>query len=510
MPPLVITLTLAWFGQPATVSVDLSEALQLGLRRSYELRAARMQREDAEAQVDGAWGNALPRVDLTASYTRNLKSPNPFAGADVSALFGGAATGWLTYNEAARTDGDPATNPISLREFNQRQAAGRAAAGVAPPSASDNPFLVENAFNAGLKVTQVLYSGEVFAGIRASKVVQEAAALGVDRQAQLVVQQVGKAYYGALLARAQVALLDQSVARTAQTVAETGERVAQGVVPQLALLTAEVDLANYQTQRLRADSAAQDAVEGLKIALGLPGEVRLSVRGTLTATAAGALKPPSPTDALGLAYTQRPDLAQLERSIEGYTLQESATRAQFTPSLRAIFNLGYQGSVPDDRTLSYSVADDPFRFERQERGFFSEDYWGLYANIGLVLSWNLFDGLGTRATLRRHTLATDTARLRREQLREVIRAEVEQALRQLATAKKQLSLQDKNLSRAELNHAHGVARVREGVSSAFELRVVAEQLDQTRLARLQAIYTLLVAQLNYDVAVGRPPVAEEP
>lgn len=504
----VLPLALLALSQPGQeVSVDLDEALQLGLVKSYTIRAARIQKQQADAQVDGAWGNALPRVDLSASYTRNLKSVNPFAGTDVASLFGGAATGWLSYNEEARLDGDPNTNPISYDEYNRRVSEGMSAAGAQTDS-SGNPFAVDNSFSAGISVTQILYSGTVFSGIRAAKVVEAAAAAGVDRQAQLVVQQVGQAYYGALLARAQVEVLDKSVARTEQSVAEARDRVQQGVSPQLSLLSSEVDLANYQTQRLRAEQAADNALDALKLALGLPGEVRLRVRGSLTATAASQLAPPSPTEAVGLAYTQRPDLRQLEHTIRGYELQESATRASYTPTLSAFFNIGYTGSVPDDRSTTVSAADDPFTFQRSERGFFSDDYWGMYANIGLSLSWNLFDGLSTSATLRQNELTTRATRLQRDQLKDSVRTEVERSLRALKSAREQLAVQDKNVARAELSYEHAKARTHEGVSTQLELRVASGQLDDSRLARLSAIYDLLLAELNYQVAVGTPITTE--
>lgn len=486
------------------VRLGLDEALELAVMQSHAMKSAQLNAQSAQSQVDQAWGQAFPRVDLSASYTRNIKQPNPFAGSNaLSMLSGGAATPWLQYNESARLDGDPQTQPLSLQDFMARQQAAAASAGYAPdPDA--NPFMVENQFQVALVLTQTLYNGAVFDGIRAAKVVDRMARLGVAREAQRVVKQTGEAFYGALLLRERRKVLENSVTRIENTVGEVRSRVERGILPQLNLLSAEVELANLKSMQLQAERAEAAAHDGLAILLGMPPGTHLELVGELNPKDLPDLKLLGESEALGEAYTRRPDLLQLEKQIEALRIQESATRAGYLPSIKAVLQLAYVGSVPDDRDSFENPGGDPFRYQRHSRGLFDKSYWGGAASVGVQLNWNLFDGFSTGASVDKDRFQTEQVEVQAALLRDQIRFEVQEAYRRLRTAKEQLAIQAQNVSRAELSYQHAEARVKEGVSSSFDLRSVSQQLDESRFQELQAVHDLQVAKLQYNVAIGQP------
>lgn len=489
------------------VSMSLEEAVEIALVRSYRLRSAKLDYEEAREQTDASYSTIWPQLNANASYTRNIVVPNPFAGSSAGDFFGGFdALGWLAYNEQARLDGRPA---ITLDEFNMRDAAGRTAAGLPPGSGSDNPFFVPNDFNMGLTLTQLLYNGAAFSGIEAAEKFVETTEAGVDVEALAVVSQTAQAFYGALLAREQTEILKKSVERTQETVDDTKKRVAQGVLPQFALLSAEVELANLETQLLRAKNQAEASLDALKTTLGLPPRRRVSLRGALELDDATPSVAPL-EEALGEARSQRPDVRRARLSLELLQIQEEVTWAEYLPVLRAVANLGLQGRVPDDRDF---LVRDPmndtgtsFAYRADSNGFFASDYWNPSFNVGLALTWNVFNGFRTSSTLDQNRVQTNRARLQLEQLEDMVQIEVEQARRDLETAQKQIETQARNIERAELNYRHAELRVREGVSTQLELRDASSQLDQSRFAHRQAIHDYLVARVRYDVALGVPPV----
>jgi outer membrane protein TolC len=57
---------------------------------------------------------------------------------------------------------------------------------------------------------------------------------------------------------------------------------------------------------------------------------------------------------------------------------------------------------------------------------------------------------------------------------------------------------------AETNYEYTAERVEEGVSSQVELRQASDQLDQTRLNYLNAVFDYLVARSDLETALGRP------
>jgi len=64
------------------ITITLAEAVDVALTQSYALKNSRLDVENAEARIREAWGSVLPSVDASASYTRNVRSANPFAGSD--------------------------------------------------------------------------------------------------------------------------------------------------------------------------------------------------------------------------------------------------------------------------------------------------------------------------------------------------------------------------------------------------------------------------------------------
>lgn len=492
----------------APVPLRLIDAVEIALVRSYRLRQAKLDLEEAKKETKASYSSVWPRLDASAGYTRNIVVPNPFAGSGAGDVFGGlGAIGWLEHNERARTDPASGRSVVSFDEYSSMNEAGLLAAGYDPDSASSNPFFVPNNFNLGLSLSQLLYDGAAFSGIEAAEKYVDTVDAAVKVESLQVVSDTARAFYGALLAREQTKILTKSVERTRATVEETKQRVARGVQPKFAQLSAEVELANLETQLLRAENQAEAAIDGLKATLGLPPARQVELRGDLTLTEEAAPLPGLEV-ALEQAMANRPDVQQARLGVQLLELQEDVTFAQFMPVLKAVANLGLQGSVPDNRT-NYVGTGQPFTYQEQNNAFFSSNYWFGSFNVGLSMTWNIFNGFKTAATLEQNEVATNRARLQLQQLEDNVRIQVEQARRDLSTAQEQIATQARNIERAELNYRHAELRVKEGVSTQLELREASTQLDQSQFAHRQAVHDYLVARTSYDVALGTPPVALE-
>ncbi len=501
---LAVVVALAAPTAPPVMTV--AEAVELALVHNHGLRRARLDVERAGAQVDDAWSTVYPRVDATLAYTRIIEQPSPFAGSDGGGLFGQlGALGWLAYNEGARTDGNPVTEPLSYPDFLARQQRGLDAAGLELDSGnSDNPFFVPNRFDASLRLSQVLYNRAAFEAIRVAETYGEHAEAAYEDLARRVTVRICQGFYGALLAAASAEVLEKSVARTEQTVADTANLVEQGVAPRFQQLTAEVELANLRTELIGARGRAEAAVDALKLQVGLPVEEAVALRGDLGVRS--WLKDSAGFDeAMARAERSRADLRQAAMTLRLAKAKVAIGESGYWPTLSLNATAGVQGTVPDDRTTVVSDPQDPFSFREEEEGFFSDAYWGPNVSVGLALSWNLFDGFSTTAKLDQDRLAVRQAESGADELRAAVALEVRQALRDLKTAEARIRSQERNLERAAQAYEHARLRVAEGVTTQLELRNANQQLDQSRLHHLQAVHDYLVAWIAFEAAVGSPP-----
>ncbi len=496
------------FEAPAenTVTLTLEEALSVALIRNYDLRGTRLDVANAEAQVREAWGQLYPQLSASGSYTRNVITANPFAGSDIGGLFGGGPSGdWVAFNERARLDDDPSTEPITFQEFVDRQNEGRTAAGIELGGGGGNPFGVDNEFLGGLTLEQTLYNGSAFAAVKGAQALKDVNQRGVDRQAQLTIDQVRQAFYQALLAQEQMRVVGQSVERTRETFQEISLQVERGVAPKAERLGAEVELANLETQLVEAENQAGLALDNLKLTLGFPMEQPIRLRGALEVESEQPFLNVSTAEAVAAAVERRPDVARARLGIELNETQKSITTKQYLPKLSAVANFNYSGRVPDDRTIGFQPdPSDPFLFEQQTQQFFADSYWNPSLSVGLRLSWDIFNGFQTAARIQQDEVAVQRAELQYEQLRQQVRLEVQRALRNLRAARQRIEAQAQNVETAETNYRFARARLNEGVTGQLQLREASNQLDQSRLNYLQAAYDYLTAQSAFKTAVGMP------
>ncbi len=502
--------------QAEPLVLTVRKAVQTALEQNLDLQAAQLDVRDADAQVQEAWGNLYPSLDLTGSYTRNVVTANPFAGSDALTLLGGGGeTEWLAFNERRRLDNNPETDPIPFSTFTQRQRDSIAAAGISLGGAGGNPFGVDNEFRGGLQLTQTLYSKQAFASVKGSQQFKDVSRFARDRQVQEVTNRVITDYYRALLAQERARVLQNSVDRAQKTLQEVSTRVQQGVTPKAQRLGANVELSNARTQAIEARNAADLAQDQLKRTIGLSPDRPIQLDGTLDEQRKDglqnvSLETISMSRAVSQAIENRPDLQRARLNVELRDIQAEASRSAYFPRVEAVANFSYSGRVPDDR--SRVLTNDPnrpnqptpFFFREQQRGFFNDDFWNPSFSVGLQLNWNLFDGFQRSSRVQQAEIQRQRAELQRDQLRRAVTLEVRRAVRDLENARERIESQQTNVRRAELNYDHVSQRVSEGVASQIELREASEQLDQSRLNYLQAVHDYLVARSDLETALGQP------
>lgn len=486
------------------LALTLEEALQIALERGYAVRTAELEVERAGAQIREAWGQLMPSVDASASYTRNVVSANPFAGSDAGGLFSSfGLIDWLAYNERARTDGDPSTEPITLEEFRRRQAQGFAEAGLVPGE-SDNPFAVANQFQNQLAISQTLYSGRAFAALRGARSLRAINRAALTEQQFEAIVQTRRLFYAALLAQEQAEVARASVERTEATREETARRVAAGTLPKFERLTAEVELANLEAQRIQAENQARLARTNLLFTLGLPVTQEIPLRGRLEMPEDALAETIALEDAVAVALERRPDLEQARLAIDLQRVNRDMARSAYFPEVSAFATLAYTGSVPSDRTLILQGTDpeDPFAVSTASRGFFSGAYWNPSVAVGARLTWNLFNGLQTSYQVQQRELDIRQAQIALEQATQAAVLETEQALRNLASARQRILAQRENVRTAQTAYDFAAQRLATGVSTQIDVRLASTQLDQAQLSYLQAVYDYLEARSQLERAVG--------
>ena len=198
--------------------LTLQDAVQLAMKHDAELETSRLEVERADSRVMEAWGTALPSVDLSAVYTRTLKSPIFFAifnGQEVSIEMG-----------------------------------------------------IPHAFTMALGGKQLLFNGAVIAGLGAAHVYSNLAReLYLGKQLETVTK-VRKQYYGALVAREALAMMRSSLNNAEDNLRNVRVMRRQGIVSEYDELRASVQVDNLRPGVIQSENSYQLALDALCSTIG--------------------------------------------------------------------------------------------------------------------------------------------------------------------------------------------------------------------------------------------------
>lgn len=482
-----------------TLSISLNEAIEVALVNSYVLQRSRLGIDEADQQIKEAWGSVYPQIGGSASYTRNIKTPNPFAGSDAEGLFSSfGAIDWLFYNEQQRIDGSPT---LSFQDYLDRRSDGLEAAGI-QQSNSSNPFAIENQFVMAVSATQAIYNGAAFAAIRGAEHLKSIVREQYERDTQTLVHQVRSTYLGALLAQEQVRLLEISLRQLRDTEREVRALVEQGLAARFDRNSLSVEIINLETTLISARNGAALATRSLNIMLGIPVQNHLRLTDNLSSYTAELPEITTLDEAYITAQRMRPDLKLADSNIRFREEERNLVRSAYFPVVSAFADYAYLGSVPDNRDRTITDENDPFLFTGESRSFFDSSYWNASFAVGLRMQWSIFDGFQRRARVQQVNINIRRAELDAIMLQESIYLEVDQSLRNVESAWMRIESQQRNIELAELNYEEAKARLREGVGTRLEERQAASMLDQSKVNYLTALHDFLIARGELNTALG--------
>jgi hydrophobic/amphiphilic exporter-1 (mainly G- bacteria), HAE1 family len=412
--------------------LTFDQALRLAFERNQELKVAEQRVRESQGRVSEAKTNFLPSFDVNYLYTP----------AQESALLRIPAGAFGPTEQTFRAN-----------------------------------FIRENVLR--LDITQPIYTGgrlqNAFAA-RASEM--ESSRLQLERGRQTLSLRVVEAYYGALLQQQGIAVASDAVERAENHLSLAKIRFEAGTVARLDVLRAEVELASQRARLIRARSAADIAMEGLRALLSWkePGPIVLSGSLERDPTADAV----APQDELLAKLPARADVQALAAQRESAGRLKALAGAEMKPSVAFTGNLQYQEDAwdnlwgGDNRSYQFAVVVRVplFAAPRAAAQRATADALEKQAQHGI------------QATLDAGRLEVTTAYRELDAAREIV-----------ATQEKAVELAREGLSIAEVSYENGVI-------TSSELNDARLSLFQTEWELMQAKYGAIVAAAKTRFAAG--------
>jgi len=341
----------------------------------------------------------------------------------------------------------------------------------------------DQTWSAGIRLVQSIYEGgRMASSIRIARLLREQALAQFHAVLADTAAEVRVAFCDVLLAEQQIVVNEESVALLQKELQDSRRRFDAGTVPQFNVLRAEVELANAHPRLSRAKNAYRLAKNLLVHRLGatVPPDVWEDIPLRLD----GTLETPQLTldvpEAVRLALARRPELVALRKSETLRREDVVQARAGSLPRLE-----GYAGYGARKSMFSPDLADEVHGWE-----------------IGVLASWNLFDGSLTRGKVIEARAQFERAQIDTEDVARTIQLEVRSACSTLVEAWEVLEAQAKVLEQAR--EALRLARARSEVGTGTQLDVLSAQtaLTEANTTRNRAKRDYAVARARLERAIG--------
>jgi outer membrane protein TolC len=324
---------------------------------------------------------------------------------------------------------------------------------------------------AGVTVSQLLFDfGKTFADTQVARKLADVASEDVELQRQLITLAVKESYTNINFAQRLIAVQQQALERAELNLRSARGFFEVGTRPKSDVARAEVDVANARVDLIRARNAERNARVALNTAMGIPANTPTQIQDNLVYEPVTL----DPAQLVGEAYRQRPESRQARLQVEAADARARRALRDFFPDITAN---GFYGGT---------------RTELNE-------VW----EVGLGLSWSLFDGGNRMARYRETRVLLDAAQARVRATELDISREVEQAQINVSEANERIEAAKTAVESALENFRLAQGRFDAGVGTILELTDAQLALTQTQNAETQALADYRIALARLQRAVGR-------
>ncbi len=337
-------------------------------------------------------------------------------------------------------------------------------------------FGTANRLNFDAKIQVALFTwGQISSSIEISKTGKLLSGRQEAQQKLNVTHQVLQAFYSVLLNREVIRLQEKNLERARELAAIAESRYNSGGVSGLEVLRTAVQVKNAEADLEESRGNLKKSRLFLANTLGLSGD-RIAVEGSFDY---------QPVDfdigeIIQKAAANRTDLKSLQ-------LQQQMARSQIS--------LAGSGSKPSLFLFSgYNVQNG---FDPMDPGRFVDNW-----NVGVQVSFPLFDGFATAHKTRQARLELRKAELQEEEITDLITLQVRQAAATLFQAEGRIKARAENIKLAQESLETAEKQFRLGMLSSLDVLNAQQTLARNESIYNQAIFNHIMAKLELSRAMA--------
>lgn len=328
-----------------------------------------------------------------------------------------------------------------------------------------------------VSLQQVIFAwGKIYNAYRLTSLNRDIAQLSLSRKEQEVQCSVTKSFYGILVLKEMVRLSNESLEQLKRHEESVRKRYEAGLAPQFDLLRARVQVANLRPKVIEAENGLNLALEGFKMLLGLPLEVKIKLTDSLEIIEEKF----NFEDLKNIALQNRPEIKNLQKVESIARLAQSITSRANLPTLVAGVTYDWK---------------KPFSFGGND--------WGSNLTFNIAFQFPLFSGFKNLYEYKQASLQIKEAKLARENLEKGIILEVTQSYLNLNAAKEAIAAAEENVNQANKALEIIETRYKNGLGTNLEYLDAQLAAMQAKTNYLNALKDYITARADLVRAIGK-------
>jgi outer membrane protein TolC len=341
-------------------------------------------------------------------------------------------------------------------------------------------FGVKWGSTAGISLSQILFDGQVFVGLKARNTLIDFQEKNVEITQEAIRANIYKIYYQLSVSKTQIDLLDANISLLDKLAHDTKIMYDNGFAEKLDLDKLSVQIANLNTEKTNALNQIANGYLGLKVLMGMPIKDSLVLTDTLNdeQIKTGIL------EASNFDYTQRKDYQYTQLGIK---LNEFDVRRYKMAKIPTLSLNGYYNK----------------NAQRNKFDIFGKGDWFDISAFTLSLNIPIFNGFTNNARIAKARLSLQQSINQQEALKINIDNEIQTATNNFNSAIASLDYQKKNMGLAEAVFQQTKKKFEAGTGSQTEINQAQKDMKAAQTNYINSLYNAIIARVDFLKATGK-------
>ncbi len=431
-----------------TYSLTLDEAINYALQHNKTLLNARGEVASSTEAVREARSSGLPQISGSLDFMTYFNYEMKFE-------FGSSS------------EGTPIPD-ITKPPFDDGD---RAVLGMMGSMFSSEPIIMDNQMSGAVSVSQLIFSGQYWAGIEMAKIARNLANQNVVRTEQDVKEGVINSYYMILLTEQNLRILNDNINNLNETLQHTENMYKTGLMEITDVDQLRITVSQLKNAQKSVERTIQMGYNMLRFQLGADPSAKI----TLNANLETILNEIDPASALDYSFDVTNNI--------NYSLTESMVK--LGEKQVGLQNWAYAPTVAGFYSYTKKIITTGFDMT-------PEHLAGFNASIPI------FSGGARRARVNQAKVALDIAKRNQEMVREQLETQKNQMLYNYQNALENYQTQKENVEVAGRVYKNIQNKYQQGMMSSLDLTQASNNLLNAESNYMSAVLTLLQAQTSLN------------